>query len=159
MLDRLNAEADIENVASNIVLEKCGFTHEGRIRNGKMGNRYCTYNVYGYIRDDFNQSANGQHAQLIEMYDIFSRFLADLSGTGFNRSLKEGYNLQYVGTKTIETTRLTFGIRWWNQGYSSEAARAVIDYMFRNTDVERIDGFSAVKICFKKSDGKGWNAL
>ena len=47
-------EADIENVASNIVLEKCGFTHEGRIRNGKMGNRYCTYNIYGYIREDLN---------------------------------------------------------------------------------------------------------
>ncbi len=61
-LDRLNAEADIENVASNIVLEKCGFTLEGCIRNGKMGNRYCTYNIYGYIRDDFNQNANRQHA-------------------------------------------------------------------------------------------------
>lgn len=36
------------------------------------------------------------------------------------------------------------GSRWWNQGYSSEAARAVIDYMFRNTDIERIDAFSAV---------------
>ncbi len=37
------------------------------------------------------------------------------------------------------------GSRWWNQGYSSEAARAVIDYMFRNTDIERIDAFSSVK--------------
>ncbi len=62
-LDRLNAEADIENVASNTVLEKCGFIHEGRIRNGKMGNRYCTYNIYGYIRDDFNHSANRQRAR------------------------------------------------------------------------------------------------
>ena len=55
-LDRLNAEADIENVASNMVLKKCGFTLEGCIRNGKMGSRYCTYNIYGYIRDDFNQN-------------------------------------------------------------------------------------------------------
>ena len=37
------------------------------------------------------------------------------------------------------------GSRWWNQGYSSEAARAVIDYMFRNTDIERIDAFSPVE--------------
>ncbi len=37
------------------------------------------------------------------------------------------------------------GSRWWNQGYSSEAARAVIDYMFCNTDIERIDAFSSVK--------------
>ncbi len=53
-LDRLHAEADIENAASNKVLKKCGFTHEGCIRNGKMCSRYCTYNVYGYIRDDFS---------------------------------------------------------------------------------------------------------
>ena len=37
------------------------------------------------------------------------------------------------------------GSHWWNQGYSSEAARAVIDYMFRNTDIERIDSFSSVE--------------
>lgn len=37
------------------------------------------------------------------------------------------------------------GSRWWNQGYSSEAARAVLDYMFRNTDVERIGSFSSVE--------------
>ncbi|MDE5578251.1 MAG: GNAT family N-acetyltransferase [Oscillospiraceae bacterium] len=54
-IDRLHAEADIENAASNAVLKKCGFTHEGCIRNGKMGSRYCTYNIYGYIRDDFNK--------------------------------------------------------------------------------------------------------
>ncbi len=37
------------------------------------------------------------------------------------------------------------GSRWWNQVYSSEAARAVIDYMFRNTDFERIDSFSSIE--------------
>lgn len=37
------------------------------------------------------------------------------------------------------------GSRWWNQGYTSEAARAVIDYMFRNTDVERIASFSSIE--------------
>ncbi len=37
------------------------------------------------------------------------------------------------------------GSRWWNQGYSSEAARAVIDYMFRHTDIERMDSFCAVE--------------
>ena len=60
-LDRLHAEADVENKASNAVLKKCGFTLEGCIRNGKMVNSYCTYNIYGYIRDDFRQRANGQH--------------------------------------------------------------------------------------------------
>ena len=57
-LDRLHVEADIENIASNTVLKKCGFTHEGCVRNGKMGMRYCTYNIYGYIRDDFERSVN-----------------------------------------------------------------------------------------------------
>lgn len=37
------------------------------------------------------------------------------------------------------------GSRWWDQGYSSEAAGAVIDYMFRNTDIERIDSFCSVE--------------
>ncbi len=37
------------------------------------------------------------------------------------------------------------GSHWWNQGYSSEAARAVIDYMFRNTDIERIGSFCSVE--------------
>lgn len=37
------------------------------------------------------------------------------------------------------------GSRFWNQGYTGEAARVVIDYMFRNTDVERIDSVSAVE--------------
>lgn len=55
-LDRLHAEADIENAASNMVLKKCGFTHEGCIRNGKMVSTYCTYNIYGYIRADFDKN-------------------------------------------------------------------------------------------------------
>lgn len=55
-LDRLHAEADVENIGSNRVLEKCGFTHEGCIRNGKMVSSYCTYNIYGYIRGDFMQA-------------------------------------------------------------------------------------------------------
>lgn len=49
---------DIENAALNMVLKQCVFTHEGCTRNGKMGSRYCTYNIYGYIRDDFSQSVS-----------------------------------------------------------------------------------------------------
>lgn len=37
------------------------------------------------------------------------------------------------------------GSHWWNQGYASEAAGAVIDYMFRNTDIERIGSFCSVE--------------
>lgn len=50
---RLHAEVDVENAASNAVLKKCCFTYEGCIRNGKMGSRYCTYNIYGYIKEEF----------------------------------------------------------------------------------------------------------
>lgn len=52
-LDRLQTSADVENIGSNKVLTKCGFTHEGCIRHGKMGSRNCTYNMYGYIREDY----------------------------------------------------------------------------------------------------------
>ncbi len=37
------------------------------------------------------------------------------------------------------------GSRWWNEGYSSEAAKAVINYIFCNTDIERIDAYSSVE--------------
>ncbi len=33
------------------------------------------------------------------------------------------------------------GSRYWNMGYSTEAAAAVVDYMFRHTDIERIDAY------------------
>ena len=36
------------------------------------------------------------------------------------------------------------GRKWWNNGYVSEAVKAVIDYIFTNTDVERIEAFYAV---------------
>lgn len=58
-IDRLHAEADAENAASNAVLKKCGFTREGCVRNGKMGSRYCTYNIYGYIRGDTENKKSG----------------------------------------------------------------------------------------------------
>lgn len=54
-LDRLHAEADVNNIASNSVLRKCGFVHEGTVRHGKMGTRFCDYNIYGMIRDDFDR--------------------------------------------------------------------------------------------------------
>ncbi len=55
-LDRLNANADTRNVASNRVLEKCGFVKEGTIRSGKMVSVYCDYNVYGMLRADYENS-------------------------------------------------------------------------------------------------------
>jgi len=36
------------------------------------------------------------------------------------------------------------GSRWWNRGYATEAAKAVIDHMFRNTDIKRHDAVYSV---------------
>ena len=40
-IDRLWTDIDVNNIASNRVVEKCGFTLEGTIRHGKFGSRYC----------------------------------------------------------------------------------------------------------------------
>ena len=53
-LDRLQATADVRNTASNRVLEKCGFLHEGTIRRGKMVSAYCDYNIWGMLREDYD---------------------------------------------------------------------------------------------------------
>ena len=51
-LDRLQGNADVRNIGSNKVFEKCGFKLEGTIRHGKMASNYCDYNIWGLIRDD-----------------------------------------------------------------------------------------------------------
>lgn len=51
-MKRLNATADVRNIASNRVLEKCGFIKEGTIRQGKMVSTYCDYNIYGLLDED-----------------------------------------------------------------------------------------------------------
>ena len=65
--------------------------------------------------------------------------------------LKEGEMIGSIGI--IITSEYDFkaelgyklGSRWWNQGYTSEAAKAVVEYMFQNTDVERIEAYNSVK--------------
>ena len=65
--------------------------------------------------------------------------------------LKNGEMIGSIGITIISECDLKgelgykIGSRWWNQGYSSEAARAVINYMFCNTDIERIDAFCSVE--------------
>lgn len=51
-LQRLSAEADVRNTASQRILEKCGFTREGLIRQGKMVNTWCDYYIYGKLASD-----------------------------------------------------------------------------------------------------------
>ena len=48
----LEAQVDVRNVASWRMLEKCGYTREGLIRQGKMVNTWCDYYIYGILVDD-----------------------------------------------------------------------------------------------------------
>jgi ribosomal-protein-alanine N-acetyltransferase len=52
-LQRLWSEVDARNIASRKVLEKCGFTREGLIRQGKMNLTYCDYYIYGMLKEDY----------------------------------------------------------------------------------------------------------
>lgn len=54
-LQRLEATADVRNVASLRVLEKCGFIREGTVRQGKMVSVYCDYAIFGLLRSDWEE--------------------------------------------------------------------------------------------------------
>lgn len=51
-LKRLWTEVDVRNTASCRMLEKCGYTREGHIRQGKMVNTWCDYYIYGILASD-----------------------------------------------------------------------------------------------------------
>lgn len=51
-LKRLWTEVDVRNIASQRMLEKCGYSQEGHIRQGKMVNSWCDYYIYGILASD-----------------------------------------------------------------------------------------------------------
>lgn len=51
-LQRLWTEVHVENIASQRMLEKCSYTREGFIRQGKMVNMWCDYYIYGRLKND-----------------------------------------------------------------------------------------------------------
>ena len=51
-LQRLWTEVDVRNIASCRMLEKCGYTREGMIRQGKMVNTWCDYYIFGILSTD-----------------------------------------------------------------------------------------------------------
>lgn len=61
-LQRLWADVDIRNIPSCRVLEHCGFTREGLIRQGKMVSTWCDHYLYGLLRQDW-ESKSAQHPQ------------------------------------------------------------------------------------------------
>lgn len=54
-LQRLEGSADVRNIGSLRVLEKCGFVREGTVRQGKMVSVYCDYAIFGLLREDWEQ--------------------------------------------------------------------------------------------------------
>lgn len=55
-LKRLWTEVDVRNIPSQRMLEKCGYTKEGLIRQGKMVNTWCDYYIYGILSSDILQN-------------------------------------------------------------------------------------------------------
>ena len=51
-LQRLWTKVDVRNTDSAKMLEKCGYSKEGLIRQGKMVNTWCDYYVYGILASD-----------------------------------------------------------------------------------------------------------
>lgn len=51
-LQRIWTGVDVRNTGSCKVLEKCGFTREGLIRQGKMVSTWCDYYIYGLLKTD-----------------------------------------------------------------------------------------------------------
>ena len=58
-LQRLWTEVDVRNIPSQKILEKCGYTREGLIRQGKMVNTWCDYYIYGILSSDMKSNGGG----------------------------------------------------------------------------------------------------
>ena len=51
-LRRLWTDVDVRNLASSRMLESCGFTREGTVREGKMVSTWCDYHLYSILKTD-----------------------------------------------------------------------------------------------------------
>lgn len=54
-LQRIWTDVDVRNIASVKVLEKCGFTREGLVRQGRMVSTWCDYYLYAILKQDVTQ--------------------------------------------------------------------------------------------------------
>ncbi len=89
-LQRLQAETDVRNTASQRTLEACGYRKEGRIRRGRMVSVWCDYYVYSMLRDDLD--AVCERIRRMEVrYDALTRVLKEepVSGTAAMRKNAE----------------------------------------------------------------------
>lgn len=60
-LQRLWAEVDVRNIASQRMLGKCGYIKEGVIRQGRMINTWCDYCIYGIFASDMTEKTPQDH--------------------------------------------------------------------------------------------------
>lgn len=60
-LQRLWAEVDVRNIASQRMLEKCKYIKEGVIRQGRMVNTWCDYCIYGTLASDMAEKPPQDH--------------------------------------------------------------------------------------------------
>lgn len=60
-LQRLWAEVDVRNIASQRMLEKCKYIKEGVIRQDRMVNTWCDYCIYGILASDMTEKTPQDH--------------------------------------------------------------------------------------------------
>jgi len=104
-------------------------------------------NVTCFLRWDAHKSVEDTQkmvAKWVESYRQDSTYY-------WGMYLKNGEMIGSIGVTVTSEQDLKgelgykLGSRWWNRGYATEAAKAVIDYMFRNTDMERLDAVYSAK--------------
>ena len=64
--------------------------------------------------------------------------------------LKDGEMIGSIGAFVNESdynanVGYCIGRKWWSKGYTSEALKALINYMFTNTDIERLEAYHATE--------------
>jgi ribosomal-protein-alanine N-acetyltransferase len=95
------------------------------------------------------------HTDINETYKMIQEAISGYEYAGTYRwiiCLANGDAIGVIGITIINDydqkgeIAFTIGKRWQSYGYASEAAKAVINYMFIHTDIERIEAYHSVNI-------------
>ncbi|MBR5048297.1 MAG: GNAT family N-acetyltransferase [Erysipelotrichaceae bacterium] len=70
-LQRLWAQVDVRNLPCQRIMEKCGFTKEGLIRQGKMVSSWCDYYIYGILKSDLSEAVS-RISEMERLFDLLS---------------------------------------------------------------------------------------
>ena len=93
------------------------------------------------------------HKDVDETKGILQQWIDDYSKENtyhWGICLNDGELIGSIGMYTSDTDYSAsigycIGQKWWSKGYVSEALKAVLDYMFTNTDIVRIGAYHAVE--------------